>query len=156
VWDIGAGSGSVGLEASRLCRHGHVYAIEKNEGDAANAKENALRFQATNYTLRHGKAPEGLETWPDPDAVFVGGSGGELAALIELILGRLKPNGRLVMNFVTLENLATATTALAAAVEKFGANWDVTQLQASRSQPILDMHRMAAQNPIWIVSAKKS
>ncbi|TLS17826.1 MAG: precorrin-6y C5,15-methyltransferase (decarboxylating) subunit CbiE, partial [Betaproteobacteria bacterium] len=83
VWDIGAGSGSVGLEASRLCRHGHVYAIEKNEGDAANARENALRFQATNYTLRHGKAPEGLETWPDPDAVFVGGSGGELAALIE-------------------------------------------------------------------------
>ena len=156
VWDIGAGSGSVGLEASRLCRHGHVYAIEKNEGDAANARENALRFQATNYTLRHGKAPEGLETWPDPDAVFVGGSGGELAALIELILTRLKPNGRLVMNFVTLENLATATTALAAAVEKFGANWDVTQLQASRSQPILDMHRMAAQNPIWIVSAKKS
>jgi len=152
VWDIGAGSGSVGLEASRLCRHGHVYAIEKNEGDAANAKENALRFQATNYTLRHGKAPEGLETWPDPDAVFVGGSGGELAALIELILGRLKPKGRLVMNFVTLENLATATTTLAAS----GANWDVTQLQASRSQPILDMHRMAAQNPIWIVSAKKS
>ena len=152
VWDIGAGSGSVGLEASRLCRHGHVYAIEKNEGDAANARENALRFQATNYTLRHGKAPEGLETWPDPDAVFVGGSGGELAALIDLILGRLKPNGRLVMNFVTLENLATATTALAAS----GATWDVTQLQASRSQPILDMHRMAAQNPIWIVSAKKS
>ena len=152
VWDIGAGSGSVGLEASRLCRHGHVYAIEKNEGDAANARENALRFQATNYTLRHGKAPEGLETWPDPDAVFVGGSGGELAALIDLILGRLKPNGCLVMNFVTLENLATATTALAAS----GANWDVTQLQASRSQPILDMHRMAAQNPIWIVTAKKS
>jgi len=57
-----------------------------------------------------------------------------------------------VMNFVTLENLATATTALAAS----GANWDVTQLQASRSQPILDMHRMAAQNPIWIVTAKKS
>ncbi|WP_303784638.1 precorrin-6y C5,15-methyltransferase (decarboxylating) subunit CbiE [Azovibrio restrictus] len=156
VWDIGAGSGSVGLEASRLCRHGHVYAIEKNEGDAANARENARRFQATNYTLRHGKAPEGLETWPDPDAVFVGGSGGELAALIELILTRLKPNGRLVMNFVTLENLATATTALTTAEEKFGIAWDLTQLQASRSQPILDMHRMAAQNPIWIVSAKKS
>jgi len=156
VWDIGAGSGSVGLEASRLCRHGHVYAIEKNEGDAANAWENALRFQATNYTLRHGKAPEGLDAWPDPDAVFVGGSGGELAGLIDLILTRLKPNGRLVMNFVTLENLATATTALNAAVEKFGVAWDVTQLQASRSQPILDMHRMAAQNPIWIVSAKKN
>jgi len=60
------------------------------------------------------------------------------------------------MNFVTLENLATATTTL----KDLGAGWDVVQLQASlqasRSQPILDMHRMAAQNPIWIVSAKKS
>jgi len=55
------------------------------------------------------------------------------------------------MNFVTLENLATATTALADA----GAAWDVIQLQASRSQPILDMHRMAAQNPVWIITASK-
>ena len=83
--------------------------------------------------------------------MFIGGSGGELAALIELILGRLKPGGRLVMNFVTLENLATATAALQAG----GAAWEVVQLQASRSQPILDMHRMAAQNPVWIVTASK-
>jgi len=55
------------------------------------------------------------------------------------------------MNFVTFENLATATATLAAA----GAPWEVTQLQASRSQPILDMHRLAAQNPIWIVTARK-
>lgn len=78
-----------------------MYAIEKNEGDAANAWENTLRFQATNYTLRHGKAPEGLDAWPDPDAVFVGGSGGELAGLIDRILTRLKPNGRLLNRFVT-------------------------------------------------------
>ena len=83
--------------------------------------------------------------------MFIGGSGGELAELIRLILARLKPGGRLVMNFVTLENLAAATSALTAA----NAEWDVVQLQASRSQPILDMHRMAAQNPVWIVSAVK-
>ena len=151
VWDIGAGSGSVGLEAARLAPHGHVWAIEKNEGDAANARTNAVRFRISNYTLNEGKAPAQLDTWPDPDAVFIGGSGGELAALICLILGRLKPGGRLVMNFVTLENLATATHELTAA----GATWEVVQLQASRSQPILDMHRMAAQNPVWIVSASK-
>jgi precorrin-6Y C5,15-methyltransferase (decarboxylating) len=149
VWDIGAGSGSVGLEAARLANRGHVWAIEKNEGDAANARANAERFRAHNYTLAHGKAPAGLDAWPDPDAVFIGGSGGELAELIALILARLKPGGRLVMNFVTLENLATATAALAA----LGASWEVTQLQASRSQPILDMHRLAAQNPVWIVCA---
>ena len=83
--------------------------------------------------------------------MFIGGSGGELEELIQRILTRLKPAGRLVMNFVTLENLATATAAL----NKAGASWDVVQLQASRSQPILDMHRMAAQNPVWIVTAQK-
>ncbi len=151
VWDIGAGSGSVGLEACRIARHGHVWAIEKNDADAANARENARRFGASNYTLVQARAPEQLDTWPDPDAVFIGGSGGELAALIALILTRLKPGGRLVMNFVTIENLATATAALTAA----GARWDVTQLSAARSQPILDMHRLAAQNPVWIVTAHK-
>ena len=151
VWDIGAGSGSVGLEAARLAPHGHVWAIEKNDGDAANARANAAQFRISNYSLFDGKAPQHLDRWPDPDAVFIGGSGGELAELIRLILARLKPGGRLVMNFVTLENLATATSALTAA----NAEWDVVQLQASRSQPILDMHRMAAQNPVWIVSAVK-
>ena len=151
VWDIGAGSGSVGLEAARLAPHGHVWAIEKNEGDAANARANAARFRVSNYSLFDGKAPQHLDTWPDPDAVFIGGSGGELAELIRLILARLKPGGRLVMNFVTLENLATATSAL----NESNAEWDVVQLQASRSQPILDMHRMEAQNPVWIVTAGK-
>ena len=151
VWDIGAGSGSVGLECARLAPHGHVWAIEKNEGDAANARANAARFRIGNYTLYEGKAPAQLDTWPDPDAVFIGGSGGELGELIRLILARLKPAGRLVMNFVTIENLAGATAALKDA----GAVWDVVQLQASRSQPILDMHRLAAQNPVWIVTASK-
>ena len=151
VWDIGAGSGSVGLECARLAPHGHVWAIEKNEGDAANARANAGRFRIGNYTLCEGKAPALLDTWPAPDAVFIGGSGGELNELIKLILGRLKPGGRLVMNFVTLENLATATATL----KDCDATWEVVQLQASRSQPILDMHRMAAQNPVWIVTASK-
>ncbi len=150
VWDIGAGSGSVGLEAARLAPHGHVWAIEKNADDAANARANAQRFKTSNYSLFEGKAPQHLDDWPDPDSVFIGGSGGELEELIHLILSRLKPAGRLVMNFVTLENLATATATLSEA----GACWDVVQLQASRSQPILDMHRMAAQNPVWIVTAE--
>ena len=155
VWDIGAGSGSVGLECARLAPHGHVWAIEKNEGDAAIARANAERFRVGNYTLCEGKAPAQLDTWPDPDAVFIGGSGGELAELIRLILARLKPGGRLVMNFVTIENLAVATAALKEAAAVVTVVWDVVQLQASRSQPILDMHRLAAQNPVWIVTASK-
>ncbi len=149
VWDIGAGSGSVGLEAARLCPQGHVFAIEKNEADHAIARRNHAAFGVSNYSLHLGKAPEGLDAWPDPDAVFIGGSGGELAGLIAQVLRRLRPQGRLVMNFVTLENLATATQAL----QQLNADWDVLQLQAARSRPILHMHRMAAENPVWLVCA---
>jgi len=161
VWDIGAGSGSVGLEAARLCPHGHVYAIEKNAGDIENVHANRQQLgisnyssnndSISNYSIVHGKAPQYLEQWPDPDAVFIGGSGGELAELIHLIFTRLKPDGHLVMNFVTFENLSTAIETLKA----LDADWDVTQLQASRSKPILDMQRLAAENPVWIVTARK-
>lgn len=150
VWDIGAGSGSVGLEAARLCRNGHVYAIEKNADDAAIVQRNRLAMGISNHTLLHGKAPEGLQAWADPDAVFVGGSGGELAELIALILKRLQPQGWLVMNFVTIENLGVAVATL----KEQRASWDVLQLQGSRSKPILHMHRMAAENPVWIVCAQ--
>lgn len=150
VWDIGAGSGSVGLEAARLCRQGHVYAIEKNADDSAIVQRNRRAMGISNHTLVHGKAPEGLAAWADPDAVFIGGSGGELAGLIALILQRLKPGGWLVMNFVTLENLGTAVETL----KTLGAAWDVLQLQAARSKPILHMNRMAAENPVWIVCAQ--
>lgn len=158
VWDIGAGSGSVGLEASRLCPQGHVYAIEKNAADHALAERNRAAFGLSNHSLVLGKAPEGLDAWPDPDAVFIGGSGGELTELIDLALRRLRPGGQLVMNFVTLQNLATATQALQAWADRGGhaeqdLAWDVLQLQAARSRPILHMHRMAAENPVWIVCA---
>ena len=155
VWDIGAGSGSVGLEAARLCPKGHVYAIEKNEADHAIAARNHAAFGVSNYSLALGKAPAQLEHWPDPDAVFIGGSGGELASLIELVLRRLRPGGHLVMNFVTLENLATATATLQGAAATAGLSWDLLQLQAARSKPILHMHRMAAENPVWLVCAHK-
>ncbi|MCK5889169.1 MAG: precorrin-6y C5,15-methyltransferase (decarboxylating) subunit CbiE [Methylococcales bacterium] len=152
VWDIGAGSGSVGLEASRLCPQGHVYAIEKNTGDAQIARDNKASLHATNYTLVHNKAPEGLDLWPNPDAIFIGGSGGELRQLILLCLKRLNHQGQLVMNFVTLENMNLAMTTLKETL----VEWDVVQLQASRSKPILSMQRMQAENPVWIICAKKN
>lgn len=151
VWDIGAGSGSVGIEAAKLCPNGHIYAVEKNSADFTIAGENARDFALHNYTLIENKAPLGMDSWTAPNAVFIGGSGGELAELIRLCLEKLQANGWLVMNFVTLENLNTALETL----KQSGASWDITQLQASRSQPILHMNRMRAENPVWIVSAQK-
>ncbi|GAB6050040.1 bifunctional cobalt-precorrin-7 (C(5))-methyltransferase/cobalt-precorrin-6B (C(15))-methyltransferase [Hydrogenophilus islandicus] len=151
VWDIGAGSGSVGLEAGRVAPNGAVWAFEKNEADVAIALKNARRLRAWNWTIRQTKAPEGLEEAPDPDAIFIGGSGGELAELLATCWQRLKPGGRLVANFVTIENLATATATLSA----LNAPWRATQLWAARSKPILSMHRFAAENPVWLVTATK-
>jgi len=152
VWDIGAGSGAVGLEAARLCPAGHVYAIEKNEDDVAIAGRNRAAMGVGNHTLVHAKAPQAMDGWADPDAVFIGGSGGELAELIALCLRRLRAGGQLVMNFVTIENLGTATATLT----ELGADWDVVMLQAARSKPILHMHRLAAENPVWVVCARKA
>ncbi|MBK8640230.1 MAG: precorrin-6y C5,15-methyltransferase (decarboxylating) subunit CbiE [Chromatiaceae bacterium] len=149
VWDIGAGSGAVGLEAARLCPLGFVHAIEKNPEDAAIARENRRRLGIPNYRLLQAQAPQGLADWPDPNAVFIGGSGGQLVTLIQLVLTRLRAGGWLVMNFVTFENLHLAMTEL----KTLQARWDVTQIQASRGQPILAMHRLVPENPVWILAA---
>lgn len=155
VWDIGAGSGAVGLEAARIASAGFVYAIEKNPADAAIALDNARRLAVGNYALTQGRAPAGIEAWPSPDAVFIGGSGGELATLIELSLARLRAGGKLVINLVTLDNLATATAALERAQETGLADWEMLQLQAARSVPILSTRRFAAENPVWILTATR-
>lgn len=151
VWDIGAGSGSVGLEAARLCSAGFVHAIEKNIDDYNNAKANQKALGVLNYNVSHAKAPDLLEQWPAPDAVFIGGSGGGLKQIISLAIKRLRVNGCLVINVVTLENLNSAIEQL----HTLNAAWDLCQLQASRSSPILDMNRLAAQNPVWIITVVK-
>jgi len=150
VWDIGAGSGAVALEAARLCPRGHVWAVERRAEDLAVAEVNRRRRRAGNVTLQHGCAPEGLDGWPDPDAVFIGGSGGALGELIDLCLQRLRPGGRLVVNVVTLENLQRATARLEAAA---GAAWEAVQLQAHRSHELAGMRAFRAENPVWIITA---
>ncbi|MBF0380966.1 MAG: precorrin-6y C5,15-methyltransferase (decarboxylating) subunit CbiE [Magnetococcales bacterium] len=152
VWDIGAGSGSVGLEAARLANCGEVYAMEKNQTRLATISENRAKLQIANYQLFAGTAPEGLTNWPDPDAVFIGGSGGSLAQLIKIVADRLKDGGRLVMNFITLENLNQALVTL----KKIGMDWQMSQIQVSRSAPILAMNRLVPESPVFIVAAKKA
>lgn len=153
VWDIGAGSGSVGLEAARLCRDGHVWAIEKNEADFAIAQNNHAAHAVSNYTILHGRASEHIANLPPPHAVFIGGSGGEIQLLIEHIWQVLHTGGHLVINVITLENLHHATQTLKNLQP--APQWDILQLQAARSKPILGMHRMAAENPVWIICATK-
>ena len=155
IWDIGAGSGSIGLEAAHLCSQGRVYAIEKNDADYAIVKQNLAKSSLHNYHIHLGKAPDGLEDWDNPDAIFIGGSGGNLADLIKLCLSRLNDGGTLVMNFVTLENLSVASETLKEIEKSNNIEWHFIQMQVSRSKPILKMQRLQAENPIFLISARK-
>jgi precorrin-3B C17-methyltransferase/precorrin-6Y C5,15-methyltransferase (decarboxylating) CbiT subunit len=143
MWDIGTGSGSVSLEAARAVPAAMVYAIEKRAELLQHARENLARFPAPNVHLMEGVAPDDLGAWPDPDAVFIGGSGGRLAALIEATQRRLRAGGRLVINLATVENLAIIRRLLPEA--------QVNQIQINRGVPIMDMLRFEALNPVFIV-----
>lgn len=154
VWDIGAGSGALGITAAMFALYGHTFAIEKNLADFNIALTNGKKFGLTNWTIINATAPQGIgENWLCPDAIFIGGSGGELVGLINLCLQKLKIGGRLVMNFVTFENLTTTITTLKTYIENI--SWEIVQLQASRSQPILNMNRLSAQNPVWVITVHK-
>lgn len=149
VWDVGAGSGSVAVEAARLASRGRVYAVEKNAGDAELIRKNAVRFGVANVETVHGSAPDALTGLPPPDAVFVGGSDGKMEAILSAIGARLKPGGRIVLTFATLENLAEAWRVLKA----MEMETEVSQISVSRGAPILEMTRLEALNPVFLVCA---
>ena len=87
VWDIGTCTGSVAIEAAKIAREGAVYAIEKNEGDLENCLGNQLRHRA-DFIAVLGKAPDRLEEFPDPNAIFIGGNGGNMEHLLQTCITR--------------------------------------------------------------------
>ncbi len=147
MWDIGAGSGAVGIEAARSQPLARVFAVEKRAEMCVHIQQNLQQFPAPNLHLTQGNAPQALVDWPDPHAVFIGGSGGQLEALIRQVQQRLQPQGRLVINLATLENLQTVRQLLPAA--------RVSQVQINRGAPILEMLRFEALNPVFVVTWKR-
>lgn len=125
-----------------------MYAIEKNEPDLANCLENQRKFRV-DMTAIHGKAPERLDEFPNPDAVFLGGTGGNMTDLLATIAARLKPQGRIVLNAATIENLAKAVETF----KQLGLHVSIMQAQIARSKPILNMTRFVPLNPIYIITA---
>lgn len=151
VWDIGSGSGAVAAECARIARFGKVYALEKGAENLPNMEANRRKFRA-DFQIIHQKAPLGLENLPDPDGVFIGGAGGELADIIALCALRLRPEGRIVVGAITIETLYGSMEAL----KQAGLDCGVTMLQASRGKPILGMTRFEGMNPVYVVSGWKS
>ncbi|MGC4000277.1 MAG: precorrin-6y C5,15-methyltransferase (decarboxylating) subunit CbiE [Anaeromyxobacter sp.] len=151
VWDVGAGSGSVALEAAALAPEGRVYAVERNAESAAHCRANARAHGMDQLTVVEGAAPEALARLEAPDAVFVGGSGGALEAIVAAALARLRPGGRLVVAAVTLETLEGARRALAAG----GAVPELILVSAARGVPVGERLRLDPLTPVFLLAATR-
>ncbi|MDD3814339.1 MAG: precorrin-6y C5,15-methyltransferase (decarboxylating) subunit CbiE [Desulfocapsaceae bacterium] len=140
-WDVGAGSGAVGLEAARLFPELQVFAVERDDDQIGNIQQNRELFQTWNLQVFHGSAPDTLAALPAPDRVFIGGSGGQLRAIIEHTAGRLNPGGRIVVNAV-LEKTAVNAPAF---LHKQGLTVSLSEISVTRRPypPVTDASQEA-------------
>ncbi|HEY6003582.1 MAG TPA: precorrin-6y C5,15-methyltransferase (decarboxylating) subunit CbiE [Anaeromyxobacter sp.] len=151
VWDVGAGSGSVAIEAALVACEGRTHAVEADPECVEHCRHNARTHGADNVRVVAGRAPEALGGLETPDAVFVGGSGGELASILEVAAGRLAPGGRLVVSAVTFETLEEARRALGV----LGLGHEITLASLARSSPIAGRTRLEPLSPVHLLCATK-
>lgn len=156
VWDIGAGTGSVSIEVARLCPSSQVYAIEKTAAGMALIQKNCDRFQANNIIPVHGSAPQVLSNLPDPDRIFIGGSGGHLNQILEICSQRLKPSGQMVLALATLEHLTITLTWLNSKQgDEPSQTYHLLQIHLARSVPVATLTRFSPLNPVTLVMLEK-
>lgn len=151
MWDVGAGSGSVSIEAAQLARRGEVYAIEMDVEDYELISANAERFAVDNLTPVLGRAPEAWLQLPDPDAIFVGGTGRFVRGIVELAFARLRSGGRVVVNVVSLDNVTEVEQLL----RQVGCEPNVRMIQISHATQQFDTLRLESHSVSFLISAVK-
>ena len=151
LWDVGAGVGSVGLEALRLRPRLQAWFLEQRGGSAALIAANAERLGVRPAGVQEGRAPAALVDLPDPDRVLLGGGGRDRAALLMAVLERLRPAGVVVISLATLEALAELRPLL----ERAGLTVSISQHQAWRGAPLADGTRLAPLNPVLVLRGVK-
>lgn len=149
LWDVGAGTGSVSVELALAAPRGRVYAVECRPEGCALIKANREKFRTRNLVLVEGLAPAALSDLPAPDAVFIGGSKGSLAAIVDAALDK-NPDARVCVSAIALETLSAAVTALTAK----GRTVQVSQIAVSRAKAVGGLHLMMAQNPIYLITGE--
>ena len=152
MWDIGAGSGSVSIEAEPFILPGKIFAVEKDPKQLSYLKKNIARFQAAGVEPVSGDAPEALMSLPDPDMVFIGGSSGQLTEILRYVDGRLRTGGRLVANVVTLENFSEVLQFM----KDYDYAFEITTASVSRSKELSEKHFMVGGNPINVIFGIKT
>ena len=149
LWDVGAGTGSVSVELALAAPRGRVYAVECRPEGCALIKANREKFRTRNLVLVEGLAPAALSGLPAPDAVFIGGSKGSLAAIVDAALDK-NPDARICVSAIALESLSAAVAALTAK----GRTVQVSQIAVSRARAVGGLHLMMAQNPIYLITGE--
>lgn len=149
LWDVGAGTGSVSVELALAAPRGRVYAVECRPEGCALIKANREKFRTRNLVLVEGLAPDALSDLPAPDAVFIGGSKGSLAAIVDAALDK-NPDARICVSAIALESLSAAVAALTAK----GRTVQVSQIAVSRARAVGGLHLMMAQNPIYLITGE--
>jgi precorrin-6Y C5,15-methyltransferase (decarboxylating) len=151
LWDLGAGVGTIGLEALRLRPQLQLWALECRSGAKALIQTNAHRLGVKPAGVVEGRAPEALAKLPDPDRVLLGGGGRERAALLAAVLQRLRPGGLVVIPLATVEGLGELRPVL----DQAGYGVAVSQHQAWRGTPLADGTRLAPLNPVLVLSGRR-
>ncbi len=152
VWDVGAGSGSLAIEAASIANRGKVFAIEMDAEDYGLMLENAKLFDVPTLVPVHGQAPEAWGSLPDPDAIFVGGSGRMVPELVAAAIERLTQGGRIVVNVSSPESLV----AVQASIDAGGLRSEVRMINIARSQHQLDRVRLESLNPTFLVLGRRA
>ncbi len=147
LWDVGAGTGSVSVELALAAPEGQVYAVECKEEACELIAANREKFGAANLHLIPGRAPDALQGLPVPDAVFIGGTKGEMAAVLDIALQK-NPEVRLCISAIALETLSAALAALTA----HGLTAEVTQIAVSRTKTMGAYHMLTANNPVFLIT----
>lgn len=147
VWDVGAGTGSVSAELALVASKGWVYAVECNPEDCELIRRNKETLGAWNLSVIEGRAPQALENLPIPQAVFIGGTKGEMDAVIRLALEK-NPAVRICISAIALETLTAAVEAL----KTYGIEPYVTQISVSKTKATGSLHLLLANNPVFLIT----
>jgi len=150
-WDLGAGSGSVSIEASSTLTNGMIYAVEKNKNRVSLINKNISKFNVPNIKVINAQLPKALEKIPLPDRIFIGGGGKNLGKITEQAINKLAINGIIVINTVLIQSLESVFSIM----ENKGLNPHAISVQISKSKSMPHGNRFEALNSVWIIYGKK-
>ena len=152
MWDLGAGSGSVSIEASIYVTDGKIIAIERKSERCEHIRQNRDKFRIRNLDIVRATLPEGLSRLPVPDRIFIGGGGERKNGIIEVAGSYLKSGGIMVINTILINRLEKITEVL----RELNFETEVIHVQIGRGKEMLHGVRMEALNPVWIITGVKA